>query len=640
MGYEQEHWKNPASVHLIRPDDITDFGFANSVEAFCRSSMHVSRGLAYENFAAMRNFSGFTPQKFLGKIGGREVSTHARKRPIIQSMIIRLAVIDRIEIIRGPGASIWGTNAVNGVISTVTKHSSDTQGNSVRLLIQDIGTFLWVTMCMGGQISDDSYYRVWVRNQEYAEGTLNSGLSARDDGYLRKAGFRYDTRIGSDIDFYIAGGGATRRLEHTLDLSNRILHDPNNFVSNLTALSSHPNPLVQVGANQLINSLSLPSVIPPIPLSVSQQLGALINPQLVPFGGLLTYDLPLASSYPKIAWDSIAMVMLVIPAYLLFLLCPGMEVTRYERYGDLTNDSGHIIAKLDGITDSDLEWSLTGAVEHTGNFASVILGLIWDQTQYDLGFDANQPVGDLRLSFGLAVRRTSLDVRSTIIEPFAFDALISPTPANRILASSYSDSIPLLSYDQAFTEFDRFTAYLQDSISLTDAVELSIGTKFEENDLAGTGFQPRVRASWLANESNVLWAGYSRAHRQPSLRERYTTLSPVKIWDGNWTNRPYIENESLDREEIDAYEIGWRSRPDENLLIELSSYYYDTKNAVLASQTSVNAYEAKDAKSYGGEFSIDWDVSHVWNLRGGYSLARGEIEGERSYDFPENGLPT
>jgi len=227
-----------------------------------------------------------------------------------------------------------------------------------------------------------------------------------------------------------------------------------------------------------------------------------------------------------------------------------------------------------------------------------------------------------------------LDVKSTVIEPFAFDALISPD-LNRSLASSYSSSIPLLSYDESFTEFNRFTAYLQDSISLSDTVEVSVGTKFEENDLAGTGFQPGVRASWMANDSNVLWAGYSKAHRQPSLRERYTTLSPVKIWDGNWTNRPYAGNESLDREEIDSFELGWRSRPSENLLLEISSYYYDTKNAVLASQTSVNAYEAKDAKSYGGELSIDWDVSTVWNLSGGYSLARGEIEGERNYDFPE-----
>ena len=162
-----------------------------------------------------------------------------------------------------------------------------------------------------------------------------------------------------------------------------------------------------------------------------------------------------------------------------------------------------------------------------------------------------------------------------------------------------------------------------------------------ENDLAGTGFQPGVRIL-VANNSNVLWAGYSR-HTQPSLRERYTTLTPAKVWipnlllpgGGVWSNIQFEGDESLDREEIDAYEIGWRSRPNENLLIELSSYYYETKNAVLASQTSVNAYEAKDAKSYGGELSIDWDVSRVWNLRGGYSLARGEIEGERSFDFPE-----
>ena len=638
LGYDQEYWRNPASVHVIRPEDITEHGFANSVEALrAVPGMHVSRGLAYDNFAAMRNFSGFSPQKFLGKIGGREVSQLMLGSANYSVDDYPVAVIDRIEIIRGPGASIWGTNAVNGVINLVTKHSADTQGDSVRLLVQDNGTFMG-DYVHGGQISDDSYYRFWVRDQEYAEGTLDSGLPARDDGYLRKAGFRFDKKLNSDLNFYIAGGGATRRLEHTLDLSNRLLHNPSQFVASLNALPSNPivqaNPALVAGAQQLITALSLPQVVPPIPLSVSQQLGALLNPQLAAYGGLLTYDLPPASSYSKGSWDNISNGNVSYPGLSSIASLSGMDAARYERYGELTNDSGHIVAKLDGITDSDLEWSLTGAVDHT-EISLGHIGFDWDQTQYDLGFDANRPLGDFhRLSFGFAIRRTDLDVKSTVIEPFAFDALISPG-LNRSLASSYSSSIPLLSYDQSFTEFDRFTAYLQDSISLSDTVEVSVGTKFEENDLAGTGFQPGVRASWLVNDSNVLWAGYSKAHRQPSLRERYTTLSPVKIWDGNWTNRPYAGNESLDREEIDTYEIGWRSRPRENLLLELSSYYYDTKNAVLASQTSVNAYEAKDAKSYGGELSIDWDVSSVWNLRGGYSLARGEIEGERNFDFPE-----
>jgi len=612
LGYDQEYWRNPASVHIIRPEDITEHGFANSVEALrAVPGMHVSRGLAYDNFAAMRNFSGFTPQKFLGKIGGREVSQLMLGSANYSVDDYPVAVIDRIEIVRGPGASIWGTNAVNGVINLVTKHSSDTQGDSVRFLIQDNGTFMG-DYVHGGQVSEDSYYRFWVRDQEYAEGTLDSGLPARDDGYLRKAGFRFDKELNSDLNFYIAGGGATRRLEHTLDLSARLLYQ---------------------------NSI-LPEYPEFIPLSYIQSVEPFLfaSPLLSDGSANLLQGVSLNLPSTPPSWSSIASGNINFG---------DAQITRFEQYGELTNDSGHVVARLDGITDSDLEWSLTGAVEHT-EISLGHIGFDWDQTQFDLGFDANRPLGDFhRLSFGLAARRTNLDVRSTVIEPFAFSSLINPTylvpPSNPFDPTSSSSSVPVLSYNQEFTEIDRLTAYIQDSISLTDNIEVSVGTKFEENDLAGTGFQPGVRASWLANDSNVLWAGYSKAHRQPSLRERYTTLTPAKVWipnpllpgGGIWSNIQFEGDESLDREEIDSFELGWRSRPSENLLLEISSYYYDTKNAVLASQTSVNAYEAKDAKSYGGELSIDWDVSTVWNLSGGYSLARGEIEGERNYDFPE-----
>ena len=613
LGYEQEYWRNPASVHVIRPEDITLNGYLNSVEALRGvPGMHVSRGLAYDNFASMRNFSGFTPQKFLGKIGGREVSQLMLGSANYSVDDYPVAVIDRIEIVRGPGASIWGTNAVNGVLNLVTKHSADTQGDSLRLAIQDNGTFMG-DYVHGGQVSEDSYYRFWVRDQEYAEGTLDSGLPARDDGYLRKAGFRFDKELNSDLNFYIAGGGATRRLEHTLDLSARLLYQNSilpeypEFIPLSYIQSVEPflfaSPLLSDGSENLLEGVSLN--LPSTPPSWSSIASGNIN-----FG------------------DS--------------------QITRFEQYGELTNDSGHVVARLDGITDSDLEWSLTGAVEHT-EISLGHIGFDWDQTQFDLGFDANRPLGDFhRLSFGLAARRTNLDVRSTVIEPFAFSSLINPTylvpPSNPFDPTSSSSSVPVLSYNQEFTEIDRFTAYIQDSISLTDKIEVSVGTKFEENELAGTGFQPGIRASWLANDSNVLWAGYSKAHRQPSLRERYTTLTPAKVWipnpllpgGGIWSNIQFEGDESLDREEIDSFELGWRSRPNENLLLEISSYYYDTKNAVLASQTSVNAYEAKDAKSYGGELSIDYRVSDLWRIRGGYSIARGEVEDSRVYDFPEN----
>ena len=594
LGYDQEYWRNPASVHVIHPDDITLFGYANTVEALRGvPGMHVSRGLSYDNFASMRNFSGFSTQKFLGKIGGREVTQLMLGSANYSVDDYPIAVIDRIEVIRGPGASIWGTNAVNGVINLVTKHSGDTQGDSIRLLAQDDGTFMG-DYVHGGQVAGYSVYRVGLRNQEYAEGTLDSGNPARDDGYLRKFGFRFDKELASDLNLYVAGGAATRRLEHVLDFSNRLFYSET-LLSDLIPLSYAQ----QGAALPIFHPLYLdPAKLPPLTSFWSNPNGT------IPYPALLTG-----------------------------------EVDRFERYGEMTNDSGHIVSKLEGITDSSLEWSLTGAIEQT-DINMGHLGFEWKQNQYDLAFDANRPIGDSqRLSFGIGYRRTELDVKEHLLEPFSLTPVFNLSPFRALPTSP-----PILEYDQSFTKFNRFTAYVQDSINLSDEIVLSIGSKFEENDLTGSGFQPGVRGSWNPNGSNVFWLGYSEAHRQPSLRERYTTLNPGRIWyppgvlgaTGAWANKGFVGDESFDREEIDAYEIGWRSRPNEDFLIELSSYYYDTKDAVLASTIETpTAYEAKDAKSYGGELSIDWEVSKFWRIRGGYSLARGEVEGERKFDFPE-----
>lgn len=604
LGYDQEYWRNPASVHVIRPEDITLNGYLNSVEALRGvPGMHVTRGLAYDNFASMRNFSGFSTQKFLGKIGGREVSQLMLGSANYSVDDYPIAVIDRIEVIRGPGASIWGTNAVNGVLNLVTKHSGDTQGDSFRMVMQDNGTFMG-DYVHGGQVSEDSFYRVWARTQEYAEGTLDSGSPARDDGYLRKAGFRYDKELESDLNFYVAGGFATRRLEHVLDFTNRLF-----YLENSTGAT-------------------------PVPLALAQQLAGLpaahpsyVDPATLP---------PLAS------YSSNAALFWGAPTGLIsYPGLPGGRISRYEYYGEMKNDSAHLIGKLEGITAQDLEWSVTGTADYS-DINMGHLGFEWQQSQYDLSFEANQPLGERhRLSFGLSARHTDLQVRSEAVAPFSLPSLTDVlNPFSSVVG------IPILDYDQRFTSFNRFNAYLQDSIDLSNELLLSVGAKLEENDFAGFGFQPGSRLSWMVNDLNVLWAAYSKAHRQPSLRERYTTLSPLRYWVADlpvayptkWVNKAYAGDESLDREEMDAYELGWRLRPNKDLLFELSVYQYDTQNAVRAadSASSVNAYQAKDAQAYGGELSVDWRVSESWRLRGGYSQAKGKVEGVRVYDFPEN----
>ena len=640
LGYEQEYWRNPASVHVIRPEDITLNGYLNSVEALRGvPGMHVSRGLAYDNFASMRNFSGFSTQKFLGKIGGREVSQLMLGSANYSVDDYPVAVIERIEVIRGPGASIWGTNAVNGVLNLVTKHSSQTQGDSLRLAIQDNGTFLG-DYVHGGRISKDSYYRFWVRDQEYAQGTLNSGLPARDDGYLRKAGFRIDKDLSPDLDFYVAGGFSTRGLEHVLDLSNRLLYDPSKFVSDLSALQLNPvvqaSPALSTAVQQFVAQLSLPAVVPPIPLSVAQQLGSVLSasPALGMLNAALnsasisplSYNLPPATSYPSSAWLGHMNGSISFPALSSIPLLSGMNASRLERYGKMTNDSAHLVSRLEGITDFDMEWALTGSLDHSDIYMGH-LGFEWQQTQYNLSFDANlQIAARHRLSYGFSAQHTNIDEHSEILELFQFPGEIAK---------------PILDYDQRFTEFERYNAYVQDSISISDNVLLSAGAKLEENDLSGFGFQPGIRASWMVNNQNLFWAGYAKTHRQPSLRERYTDLTPTWTWNSavsKWESKTYEGDSSLDREEMDAYELGWRLRPNEDLLLELSTYFYDTQNAVrgATSLTSVNSYEAKNAEALGGELSFDWHAFDFWRLRGGYSLARGEVAGVRVYDFPEN----
>ena len=107
LGFDQQYWRNPASVHVIKPEDVTLFGYANTVEALRGvPGMHVSRGLSYENFASMRNFSGFSTQKFLGKIGGREVTQLMLGSANYSVDDYPIAVIDRIEVIRGPGINL------------------------------------------------------------------------------------------------------------------------------------------------------------------------------------------------------------------------------------------------------------------------------------------------------------------------------------------------------------------------------------------------------------------------------------------------------------------------------------------------------------------------------------------------------
>ena len=570
LGYEQEYWRNPASVHVLRPDDVSLNGHVLTVEAFRGvPGMHVTRGTGYDDFAIMRNFSGSSTEKFLAMVDGREVLQIMGGTVNATGEGVPLEILDRVEIIRGPGASIWGTNAVSGVYNVVTKSAAATQGNSVRLVIRDDGTFLG-DYVHGGQAGKDAFYRVWFRDQEYAEGTLNSGLSAKDDGYFRKAGFRYDKTLSRDLDFTFAGALGKRRVHHVLDMSQRLFYDN-------SAGTFGPDPLLPIA--------NLPPLIPD-------------------------------------TWPSSRAPTTAVPA----------GFTRYEYWGEMPHDAGHLRAKLSGVTDSDLEWTLAGYAEQYKTFLGHV-GRRWDRKEYDLDFKASKLIGDRHhLAFGLATRHMDFDIEDVVTPPWNF--------------GTNTSDITILDHGHSPTKFDRLSAFFQDSYEFSDSLLLSAGAKFEESDLAGTGVQPGARFSWAVNETNVFWSAYSRAYRTPSLVERYSKVSYRRDWvptdptdplnpaEGDWLNQFFPGNSDLEKEETDAFEIGWRSQPRDDLTLELSLYHYDTANAIFSGPPN---YKAHDVKTTGGELTFDYSPFHYWTLKGGASrtISDDKTEGEETDNFPK-----
>ena len=579
LGYEQEHWKNPASVHVIRPEDISLNGHVLMVDAFRNvAGMYTSRGVGYDDFVTMRNFSGSATEKFLTMVDGREVLQIMGGTINWTTEDVPLAILDRVEIIRGPGASIWGTNSFSGVVNVVTKHAAQPQGDSVRLIIENDGTFLGEYV-HGGQLSDDTFYRFWVRDQEYAEGKLVSGMDARDDGYARKAGFRFDKELGSDLDLTIAGGFATRRVDHVLDLTSRLFYN------------------------------NVPVTIPGMP-------------NLIPAGnipGLLSGT----TNWPSPTTSSMSMPTGFI---------------RYQNYEEMPQDGSHLRAKLSGTTDNDLEWSIAGYAELYDTSLGHI-GHSWEREEFDLDFRANKPWGEKNhIAFGLAAKHMSLDVQENVTSPWNFPTFDTIPGTQTLTSGTPNSNIPIIDYHYQSnpTKFDRFTGFVQNSTDLNEKLSLSLGAKFEDSDLSGSSIQPGARISYLLDEENILWGAYSRAYRQASLVEQYTKVSYARIYDpasSVWINQSFAGNPSLDDETMDAFELGWRTRPSDKLLIELSLYHYETKNAVFSGPP---VYTTSDVKTTGGELTFDYRASHSWHLQGGYSYSEGKKDGVKQDDFPES----
>jgi len=114
--------------------------------------------------------------------------------------------IEQIEIIRGPGATLWGANAVNGVINIRTKTAEETQGTLVYGGAGNEETGFGGVR-YGGSIGKDTFYRVYVMHQSRDSLTLEGGGDAQDDTQITQGGFRLDSKVTADDTITFQGDG-------------------------------------------------------------------------------------------------------------------------------------------------------------------------------------------------------------------------------------------------------------------------------------------------------------------------------------------------------------------------------------------------------------------------------------------------
>ena len=143
-----------------------------------------------------RGFNGQYSNKLLVLIDGRAVYTPIFAGVFWDSQNVPLDTIERIEVIRGPGAAVWGSNAMNGVINIITRNSADTQGGYLSAGIGNITTGS-ETLRYGGRIRGLGAYRVYAEGFHYDSLPTLDGLNGKDDWRLVHGGFRADSVLSA-----------------------------------------------------------------------------------------------------------------------------------------------------------------------------------------------------------------------------------------------------------------------------------------------------------------------------------------------------------------------------------------------------------------------------------------------------------
>src|SRR5882757_4140252 len=188
----EQVWRTPAAIYVITQEDIRRSGATNVPDILrLAPGVEVARTVSSTWAVGIRGFGNGFSKSVLVLIDGRNVYTPLFAGVNWRLQNVLLEDIDRIEVIRGPGGTIWGTNAVNGVINIITKNSKESRGTLVSVgggnMDQGTGGFRYGGGG-GGYLNYRVYGMAFGRGPEF-----HTDGHRFDDWQLGQAGFRLDS---------------------------------------------------------------------------------------------------------------------------------------------------------------------------------------------------------------------------------------------------------------------------------------------------------------------------------------------------------------------------------------------------------------------------------------------------------------
>ena len=198
-----------ASIFVISADDLRRSGATSLPEALkLAPNLQIARANGYGYAISARGFEGSPANKLLVLIDGRSVYSPLFSGVFWDVQGVPLEDVERIEVISGPGGTVWGVNAVNGIINVITKSAHDTRGGLASAgggPREGLASLRWGGSTAPAGASDGAF-RVFARYTEQAHSETGDGSPVDDATRFAQVGFRADW--GNDADALTLHGGA------------------------------------------------------------------------------------------------------------------------------------------------------------------------------------------------------------------------------------------------------------------------------------------------------------------------------------------------------------------------------------------------------------------------------------------------